>query len=232
MLSSALKRRISAEPIQYILGKTEFMGFEFKVTPDVLIPRQETEILVETAVKYVAASQSHNATSINILDLGTGSGCIAISLAKLLPNAKITATDISDRALAVALRNAELNGVKVNFIQSDLFHNYNLEPDTYNLIVSNPPYIPTAQMKTLQPEVRYEPGIALDGGRDGLDFYRRIIGSSALYLEGDGFLILEAGFNQRDAIENIFQKARDFKITDAIKDYNHIDRVIVAQKLK
>ena len=149
-----------------------------------------------------------------------------------MPNAKITATDISDRALAVALRNAELNGVKVNFIQSDLFHNYNLEPDTYNLIVSNPPYIPTAQMKTLQPEVRYEPGIALDGGRDGLDFYRRIIGSSALYLKGDGFLILEAGFNQRDAIENIFQKARDFKITDAIKDYNHIDRVIVAQKLK
>jgi release factor glutamine methyltransferase len=232
LISSVLKRRISGEPIQYILGKTEFMGFEFKVSPEVLIPRPETEILVETAVRYVTSLQSHNVTSLNILEIGTGSGCIAISLAKLLPHARITATDISRATLEVAGRNAELNKVKINFIESDLFAHHNLTADYYDLILSNPPYIPTAELENLQPEVSSEPAIALDGGRDGLDFYRRIIGAAAPYLKKDALLIMEIGFGQEDAVENIFQRYGCFKIAEFIRDYNGIYRIAVARKVR
>ena len=239
LISAALKRRISGEPIQYILGKTEFMGLEFRVNPDVLIPRPETEILVETAIGQVTpslslgtpfgrTSQSHNVTCINMLDLGTGSGCIAISLAKLLPNSHITATDISDKALLAARENAELNCVRVNFVQSDLFGGLKL--DTYDLIVSNPPYIPTPEIQDLQPEIGYEPISGLDGGSDGLDFYRRIIKDAPQYLKGNGYLIMEMGFRQRDDIKDIFQENKNFKVIDIVSDYNKIDRVIIAQK--
>jgi len=240
LISSVLKRRISGEPIQYILGKAEFMGLEFRVNPDVLIPRPETEILVETAIGQVTpslslgtpfgrTSQSHNVT---MLEIGTGSGCIAISLAKLLSHARITATDISRAALEVAGRNAELNKVKINFIESDLFAHHNLAADYYDLILSNPPYIPTAELKNLQPEVSYEPTIALDGGEDGLDFYGRIISGSAPYLKKGGFLIMEIGIGQKGALENIFQRYEGFKIAEFIKDYNGIYRIAVARKVK
>jgi len=228
-ISKALKRRILGEPIQYILGKTEFMDWEFKVTPDVFIPRPETEILVETAIKY-AASYKPQAASIKIIDLGTGSGCIAVSLAKFLPQAEIFATDISKEALEVALVNAKLNNVKVNFMQSDLFNACDLRPATCDLIISNPPYIPTSEIKTLQPEIGYEPHIALDGGKDGLDFYRKIIVDSSCYLKEGGFLIMEIGYKQRLAIEDIFQKSQNYRIIDVIKDYNNIERVIVAKR--
>ena len=228
LISSALKRRISGEPIQYILGKAEFMGFEFRVNPYVLIPRPETEILVETAIQYVTTSGSHNVTCINMLDLGTGSGCIAISLAKLLPNSHITATDISDKALLAARENAELNCVRVNFVQSDLFGG--LHPTSYDLIVSNPPYIPSLEIQDLQPEIGYEPISALDGGSDGLDFYHRIIKDAPQYLKGNGYLIMEMGFRQRDDIKDIFQENKNFKVIDIVSDYNKIDRVIIAQK--
>jgi release factor glutamine methyltransferase len=232
LISSALKRRISAEPIQYILGKTEFMGLEFRVNPDVLIPRPETEILVETAIKYVRRLPGCQASSLNILEVGTGSGCIAISLAKFILNAEVTAVDISAEALMVAAENARLNRVKINFIQSDLFNSCGLQPRTCDLIVSNPPYVRTEEIKHLQPEIGYEPAIALDGGEDGLDFYGRIISGSAPYLKKGGFLIMEIGIGQKGALENIFQRYEGFKIAEFIKDYNGIYRIAVARKVK
>lgn len=230
-ISSVLKRRIKGEPIQYILAKTEFMGLEFKVTPDVFIPRPETEILVEKTIEIVKLL---NCQIVKLLDIGTGSGCIALSLAKFLPQAEIYATDISKDALQIARTNAKLNRVedRIGFIQSDLLMTYDLQLLTYDIIVSNPPYIPTAEIDRLQPEIQYEPRIALDGGKDGLDFYRRIIDKAPRYLKKDGFLIMEMGFKQKDAIENIIQESRDFQILEFVKDYNDIDRVIVAQKKK
>lgn len=225
-VSSAIKRRIKGEPIQYIIGKTEFMGLEFKVTPDVLIPRPETEILVEAAIKITRLIGEE----VRILDLGTGSGCIAVSLAKLLPKVKVTATDISPEALKVALENARSNDVDIDFFQGDLFGTCNLTPITYDLIISNPPYIRSSEIKKLQPEVQYEPPIALDGGKEGLDFYKRIINDAPRYLEKKGFLILEIGFDQKDDLKKNLQNSGYFEIIEAIKDYNNIDRVIIAQK--
>jgi len=230
LISSVLKRRITGEPIQYVLGKTEFMGLKFKVTPDVFIPRPETEILVETAIKLVHRPQSI-VHSYNILDLGTGSGCIAVLLTKFLPNAKISAVDISGRAIQLAKENARLNKVEIDFIQSDLFNTVDYRLSTIDLIVSNPPYITSAEIDNLQPEIQYEPRLALDGGKDGLEFYRKIISLSPYYLKKDGLLIMEMGFNQAGAIRNIFKISGKFKILEVVKDYNNIDRVVVARKV-
>ena len=226
LVSDVLKRRIRGEPLHYILGKTEFMGLEFKVNREVLIPRQETEILVETVIEIV---QSSKFKVHSILDIGTGSGCIAISLAKFLPDVKIDATDVSIGALKVAEVNAKSHDVNINFIHSDLFSSSDLSVCGYGFIVSNPPYIPTSQMHSLQPEIRYEPVIALDGKKDGLDYYRRIINDACRYLKDGGFLMLEIGFNQIRQIERIFQKSGNFEIIEVVKDYNNIDRVVVAK---
>lgn len=240
VISFALKRRALGEPIEYILGKADFMGFEFKVNKDVLIPRPETEILVETAINLV-----HSLWSIvhgkKILEIGTGSGCIAISLAKFLHDVKVTAVDISKPALEIAKKNAGLNDVedKIDFIEGDLFKIYDgefyygqgqaLSLHSYDLIITNPPYIPTEEIDGLQAEVSYEPRIALDGGIDGLDFYRRIIKQAGGYLKKQGLLVMEMGFGQKEKIENLFQNSKDFEIIDIIKDYNGIERVIVTQ---
>jgi release factor glutamine methyltransferase len=218
-ISSSFKRRIKGEPLQYILGKTEFRGLEFKVNKNVLIPRPETEILVEAAIKY--------AKNKKILDLGTGSGCIAVSIAKELSGIDLTAVDISKDALAIAKENAKLNGVKVRFLRSNFFKGLS---EKYDIIVSNPPYIPCAEIKSLQPELKYEPLIALDGGCDGLASYRKIIQEAPDYLKADGMLIMEMGFNQRKPIEGIVSEAKSFNIIEVIKDYNNIDRVIVVKK--
>lgn len=230
-IASVLKRRMKGEPIQYILGKTEFMGFEFKVTPDVFIPRPETEILVEEVINQVARSQGHKVT--RLLDIGTGSGCIAISLAKLLSDIEITATDISEKALEIAKSNALMNNVfgRIKFIQSDLFTREGLQDACYDIIVSNPPYIPSEEIDKLQPEIKYEPRIALDGGIDGLDFYRRLISSYLRYLKRSGLLIIEIGFNQKEVLKNIFQKYADFEIIEVVKDYNGLERVMIVQKM-
>lgn len=245
-ISETLKRRICGEPLAYILGKCEFMGLEFKLNQDVLIPRPDTEILVETVLKYVpqcpsAQRSSYSASvhkcrsaqvkGVDILEIGTGSGCIAVSLAKFLPEGKIVATDISETALAIARENAELNNVadRVKFIQSDLFSACGLQPAACELIVSNPPYIPKAEIKKLQPEIKYEPSIALDGGKDGLDFYRRIIEESPRFLKKAGFLILEMGFDQCESIKRMFKLSGKFEVKEVIKDYNNIQRVIVAR---
>jgi release factor glutamine methyltransferase len=226
-IASVLKRRVRGEPIQYILGKTEFMGLEFKLTKDVLIPRPETEILVETVIKIASGSRPQ-ASGCKIMDIGTGSGNIAISLAKILKNCKIVAIDISQEAINVARGNALLNGVvdKISFINQDFF---SPQPFSFDFIVSNPPYIPTLEINTLQPEISYEPRIALDGGRDGLDFYRRIIAESPEYLKEGGYLIMEIGFGQKDRIKNIFQKSENFEIIEVVRDYSSIERVIVAK---
>ena len=248
-LANALRRRLKGCPIQYILGKIEFMGLEFRLTPDVFIPRPETEILVETALRF--SSQSTVDSCQKILDMGTGSGCIAVSLAKFLPSAEITAADISSSALEIAKENSLLNGTKdkIQFIQADIFNikhsTLNIKP--FDIITSNPPYIRTAEIPSLEPELDYEPQIALDGGSDGLDFYRRIIQEAPAYLRKGGFLILEVGFNQCSVIKELltpleknidrvkgnsltgFNSVEEFQIIEVVKDYNNIDRVIVAR---
>jgi len=222
-IASVLNRRIKGEPIQYILGKTEFMGLEIKVNKDVLIPRPETEILVETALEFARKEKPRR-----ILDLGTGSGCIAVTLSKYLKGLEVDASDISAEALEAAKENAALHGARVNFIKSDLFSR--LQYKEYGIIISNPPYIAQGQIKKLQPEVRFEPRIALDGGADGLDFYRRIILNAVNHLRENGLLIMEIGFNQRNALEGIFNRPKLFKIEKVVKDYNDIERVIAARK--
>ncbi len=224
LLAGALKQRISGRPLQYILSQADFFGFQFKVTPDVLIPRPETEILVETAIKYARDKRAE----VRILDIGTGSGCIAVSLAKLLPQARIFATDISVKALEVAGENARLHNVidKINFSCADLFPSCD---SPYDLIVSNPPYIASGEIEQLQLEVRQEPRLALSAGIDGLDFYHKIIPQAGGYLKTNGYLLMEIGFGQRKKIEKIFQNSPNFEIIEIIKDYSGIDRIMVAK---
>jgi len=237
-VAGVLRKRMRGEPLQYILGNAEFMGLEFKVNPAVLIPRPETEILVEAAVKQFSVL-NRKPSVIEILDIGTGSGCIAISLAKNLANAKIDAIDVSEEALAVARENAALNRVEVNFFQADLFNRRADTPGfsprrfmTYDLIISNPPYIPTAEIDRLQPEIAHEPRIALDGGGDGLIFYSKIIEVSKKHLKNNGFLMLEIGFGQAEMIKNILQNSGIFMKTEIIKDYQGLERVIITRKGK
>lgn len=225
--SFALKRRIGREPIQYILGKTEFMGLEFRINKDVFIPRPESELLVEKALE---AAKKIKKTPLRVLDIGTGSGCIAISMAKFMPAAEITAIDISREAIRTARESALLNKVRINFLQSDLFTNYEFAFTNYDMIISNPPYIASAEIERLEPEVQCEPRLALDGGGDGLDFYRRISEEAGPYLSPQGLLILEMGFGQKQGVKNIFQKGGLFEIIEVIQDYNRIDRVAVIQK--
>ena len=233
-ISSVLRRRFLGEPIQYILGKTEFMGLEFLVNEAVLIPRPETEILVETALEYLKIRKDYD--SINktpkVLDLCTGSGCIAVSLAKNLTQASVDASDVSDEVLEVAKKNAAINNVAVNFIQSDLFKSNLFVSGSYDMILSNPPYVITSQLKSLQMEVQKEPRLALDGGIDGLYFYRRIVKDAYYFLKDNGLLIFEIGFSQKDALEDIFNSSGLFKVLRIVKDYNSIDRVIVGRKVE
>ena len=221
--AAVLRQRMRGVPLQYILGKADFLDFELAVDPRVLVPRPETELLVEAAAKLL---RGRGGTGASILDIGTGSGCIAIALAKYFPAAAVSAVDISADALAVARANAERHNVFINFFCRDTFLT-GLEPSPYDLIVSNPPYIPSAEIDRLQPEVRREPRIALDGGPQGLDFYHRIAAGLSTYLKRGGHLAMEIGCGQRRAIENIFQTAGKFEILDVIKDYNQIERVMI-----
>ncbi|MFA5119127.1 MAG: peptide chain release factor N(5)-glutamine methyltransferase [Candidatus Omnitrophota bacterium] len=224
-VAGVLKRRVTGEPLQYILGEADFMGYVLNVNADVLIPRPETEILVDTAQKAARLTGYRY-----ILDIGTGSGCIAVSLAKALAHAVIDAVDISSQALRVASVNAAEHNVTVNFIESDLFSSACLAGRHFDIIVSNPPYIPTDEIQRLQAEIRCEPFVALDGGADGLDLYRRIIADAPDYLRTHGLLIMEMGYGQCAAIKNILQNSGKFEIIEIVKDYAHIDRVVVARK--
>ncbi|TAM43459.1 peptide chain release factor N(5)-glutamine methyltransferase [bacterium] len=225
LVSSILKRRLTLEPLQYILGCTEFMGLKFMVDKRALIPRPETEILVEEALKLSAKAGRSAGRQLEILDIGTGSACIAVSLAKNTKDCKITAVDISPEALELARQNADLHQARIEFIQSDLFAS--LSGRRFDLIISNPPYIPTLELKGLAGEISFEPVLALDGGGDGLDYYRRMIDQAGGYLNKGGFLLMEIGFGQAGQIENILKKSEKFEIIGIIKDYNNIERVMV-----
>lgn len=216
-------------PIQYITNKQFFRNCEFYVDKNVLIPQPDTEILVEEAIK-ILKEKTFQKNKINILDLCTGSGAIIISLGKELEKISekynFNGTDISEKAIEIAQKNANSNNVNVKFYLGDLFESINVN-EKFDLIVSNPPYIETDVIKTLSLEVQKEPIIALDGGITGLDFYKRIAKESKNFLTTKGYLILEIGYNQMEAVCSIL-KNENFKIVSRVKDYANNDRVIVA----
>lgn len=211
-------------PIEHITHQKEFMKLSFFVDKNVLIPRQDTEILVEEVINI---AKKNNAKK--ILDLCTGSGAIAVSLAKYLPQAEITAIDISNEALKIAKKNAISNNVEnqITFISSDMFTNLNEEK--FDIIVSNPPYIKTNVIKNLDIQVQNEPYIALDGGKDGLDFYKKIINESYQYLKYNGYLCLEIGFDQKIDVIELIENIESFTGTYSKKDLFDNDRIIVTR---
>ena len=211
-------------PIEHITHQKEFMKLSFFVDKNVLIPRQDTEILVEEVINI---AKKNNAKK--ILDLCTGSGAIAVSLAKYLPQAEITAIDISNEALKIAKKNAISNNVEnqITFISSDMFTNLNEEK--FDIIVSNPPYIKTNVIKNLDIQVQNEPYIALDGGKDGLDFYKKIINESYQYLKCNGYLCLEIGFDQKIDVIELIENTESFTGTYSKKDLFDNDRIIVTR---
>jgi release factor glutamine methyltransferase len=226
-VSQILKRRIIGEPLQYILGSTEFMGLEFKVDKRALIPRPETEILVSSALEKLKSRGK--VVQLKILDLGTGSGCIAVSIAKLLPQASVWAADISLPALKLAKENAGLHKVKVKFLHSDVFSALEKDQEKFDLIISNPPYVSLGELRGLAKEISFEPVLALEAGSDGLDFYRRIISRVTSYLNIDGLLVFEVGFKQAGAVGAMLER-ENFSDIRIIKDYNNIQRVVMAKK--
>ena len=215
--SALVARRAAGEPVAYLLGRREFYGRDFAVSPAVLIPRPETELLVEVALAAVAGRANPR-----ILDLGTGSGCIAITLALELPGAEVTAVDISAAALAVARSNAERLGAGLRCLQSEWFAA--LGGERFDLIVSNPPYIAAGDRHLAEGDLRFEPPIALACGRDGLDAIRHILASAADHLEPGGTLHLEHGYDQADAVAELFLDA-DFTDIAQSRDLAGIVRV-------
>lgn len=216
-----LARREKREPMQYILGSTGFMGLEFHVEPGVLIPRPDTEILCEEAIRRLKPGAC-------VLDIGTGSGALAVSIARLTKDAVVTAVDVSDAAIAIAKGNAEKNGADVRFVRSDCFEA--LHDEKFDLIVSNPPYIDSEDMAQLMPEVLQEPELALFGGEDGLDFYRRISREAGAHLEDGGCLLFEIGYKQKEDVSALL--AEHIGEPFALKDYGDNWRVVGAVKTK
>jgi release factor glutamine methyltransferase len=224
-LEAALKRRVAGEPIQYITGETEFHGLPIRVTRDVLIPRPETEHVVEKAIAL-----SRGLSQPRIVDVGTGSGAIAVALAHNLPDAQITATDLSPHALAIAKKNCGRNGLgeRVRFLEGDL-----LSPvahEQFEFVVSNPPYVATSERDSLAVEVRdYEPSVALFAGEDGLSIYRRLIPAAHAVLVPGGFIVLEIGYNQAEAVRALLLE-HGFASVEFTPDLLGISRVASAQR--
>lgn len=226
---------INGKPIQYIINKQEFMGLEFYVDENVLIPQPDTETLVEEAIKRIYEMHKNNKGKIKILDLCTGSGAIAISIdtyiKKQIEQGKMkdlkvefVATDISEKAIEVAKRNAKLHNANIKFIVSDMFDNI-YETD-FDLIVSNPPYIETKTIPTLSKEVQNEPHIALDGGEDGLKLYRIIASKGFKYMKDEGSIIVEIGYNQKESIIQLFRKYIEYVNIKCLKDLGGNDRLV------
>ena len=215
-------RRAKREPLQHILGSQEFCGLDFMVSPDVLIPRHDTELLVAEALVRSAGAHS-------VLDIGTGSGCVAVALAKQLPAATVTATDISEAALIMAQINATQNGATVEFLSGSLFTA--VADRRFDLIVSNPPYIPTLDIAALESEVRdFDPRAALDGGLDGLDVYRALIPDASAHLNPGGWLLVETGVGQAANIVQLFNATGRYGEPFTSLDIHGIERVVGAQR--
>ena len=212
------------EPIEHITHQKEFMKLNFYVDENVLIPRQDTEVLVEEVMKIAKKIGAKK-----ILDLCTGSGAIAVSLAKYLENIQVTALDISGKALDIAIANAKNNHVqdKITFVESNLFEN--LGQEKYDIIVSNPPYIRRKEIEALDKEVRKEPRLALDGGEDGLEFYRRIIDEGYAYLKYGGYICLEIGYDQKEEVMQLIEAEKQYSGTYCKKDLYDNDRVIITK---
>lgn len=225
-----IDRRSEGEPLQYLTGHQEFYGLDFKVTTDVLIPRPETEFLVERIIELTRAVEAPV-----IADIGTGSGCIAVSVAVNVPNARVTATDISGAALSVANDNAQTHNVKgrIEFLEGDLLGPLALRglEGKMDVLASNPPYVPIEISENLQREVRdWEPEVALYGGRGGLDFYRRLLAESTIYLRPGGFLVCEIGYSQVDDIREMVE-AEIWDLVDITPDLQGIPRVMSFRKV-
>lgn len=218
-----IEKIIKGKPVQYITNNQEFMKLNFYVDENVLIPQPDTEILVEKVIKSIDIMEN-----IEILDMCTGSGCIGISLAKNIKNTKVTLVDISKEAIEIAKKNAIQNEVenKITFIQSDMFENVK---GKFDIIVSNPPYIKTDIIQTLDKQVQNEPHIALDGGEDGLDFYKILINEAHKYLKKDGKIFLEIGYDQKQEVENLTKQSKHYKKIETIKDLSQNDRVIILE---
>jgi len=233
-LENNIQKRIDKIPLQYITKHQEFMGMDFSVEKGVFIPRPETEILVEEAIKKLKNYQYSD--NLLIADLGTGTGVIAISIAKFIDNITIYATDISKKSIQIALKNAQKHNCqdKITFLYGDLFEPFKNKIEKYSLeaIISNPPYIDFNDFKSLPPEVKdNEPKISLFGGIDGLDYYRKIIKKSIQYLKKNGFIALEVGLGQSKMVKELIIKEEKFnKDIEIIEDYLGIERVVIAYK--
>lgn len=219
-----IQKLVKGIPLQHITNTQEFMKMNFYVNSDVLIPRPDTEVLVEEVIKL--GKEKRNPV---ILDLCTGSGAIAVSIAKYLSNAKVYASDISKKALEIAKTNAKTNGVadRIEFINSDLFEK--MKEMKFDIIVSNPPYIKTSVIKTLDKEVQKEPILALDGGKDGLEFYRKIVEEAYAHLKYESYLCFEIGYDQKDEVVEIIKNAKVYSKTYCKKDLYANDRIIVTK---
>lgn len=222
-----IHHRLDRVPVAYLVGHKEFMGLNFAVTPDVLIPRPDTEVLAQGVIEHL---QDFSGRAIKIADIGTGSGAICISILKFLDNAIAEAVDVSEKALDIARFNAE----KFNVTDRIIFHEGSLfEPlagKKFDVVISNPPYVLSGDLDNLQPEIYREPRIALDGGKDGLNFYREIIDAAPNFLNEDGFLALEVGANQAEAVVKLINDGGAFSYTQIWKDLANIERVVAAWK--
>ena len=217
-----LQEIIKGTPIQYITKHQQFMALDFYVDENVLIPQPDTEVLVEEGIKIIKEQ------NMEVLDLCTGSGAIAILIVHYCQNSTVTATDISQEALEVARKNANSNNVNIEFIESNLFDK--LTERSFDIILSNPPYIETDIIKTLEKDVQAEPHLALDGGKDGLEFYKKILNEAHEYLKTNGYLMLEIGYNQGNAVINLAHKNLRLITKQPIKDLAGNDRVVIFQK--
>jgi release factor glutamine methyltransferase len=223
-----LKRRSTFEPLQYIISKVEFYGLEFEVNSSVLIPRPETELLVEAVIESVKKDER-----ISILDIGSGSGNIAVALAKNIPSSKVIGLEISEKAVETSIRNAKLNGVEnqVMFIQRNILNGIDVQRNEFDVVVSNPPYVSINDFENLDPELRlYEPKIALTDEGDGLSFYRKISVLSRSLLKINGKIFFEIGAGQSKEVESILIE-NNFANIVIKKDYSDIERIIIGEKI-
>jgi release factor glutamine methyltransferase len=224
-IQKALKARLAGRPLSHLTGSGDFLGRSFKVSADTLIPRPETEILAQEASKMIAPG-------FRVLDLGTGSGCLAVSLTILRPDCRMTALDISPKALKIAAKNASKFGVskRIRFLKSDLFESLGrTKKEFWDVLVSNPPYIASDEIKRLPKEVQREPRIALDGGQKGIEIIFRILKEAPFFLKRGGWIFMEIGYGQRRLIEKELRRSRGYREHEFIKDFAGIDRILKAR---